>query len=65
MKFLKIAGVTFILAVAVGIIETWFRTFVIGAYYISAPIWMSLVVSLVPVFVAYVTYVAISNIIKA
>jgi membrane protein YdbS with pleckstrin-like domain len=66
LKLLRAIGILLMLALAIGLLKGWFMGFVVGQYYLSAPIYLTALYGVVwPIIVVYGTYRAIRWIISA
>jgi len=53
MKFIKLFLMFLVLALAVSLLGLWYKTYVVGMYYASASIFMTLLGGVAPVLIIY------------
>ncbi|MEK7538988.1 MAG: hypothetical protein AAB552_04060 [Patescibacteria group bacterium] len=64
MKFLKGVAVFVVCAIVLGLLNIWFRTFVVGAYYVHAPLYLSAIVGASPILLIYIAYHLVQLVVK-
>lgn len=64
MKAMKFAGVLFLLAIAGGLLELWYSTYVVGRYYMSAGFFLNLLGALAPGAVVFGTVYLMKRIVR-
>lgn len=61
---IKIGGIVVIVALTASLLWTWFKVFVIGMYYNSASIFLTVIVGLAPILLFVLAYIAIKETLK-
>lgn len=62
--FLKIFGSLFVVAIAIGLGYQWFITIILGSYWNHASLVGIVVISIVPVIIAALAFLAVRGIVK-
>jgi len=64
MKFAKVALILLILFISIRLSDLWYKTFIVGGYYVSAPIHLTLLGVLVPIVFVVLVFFLIIKIVK-